>query len=209
MHGFVATGTMGEAGSLSSEERRTVVQAVVEAAAGRVPVTVGVSSGSALTSLAYALDAKNLGATAIMSLPPLGYRADDDEVIGFFTELAPGTGLPLMAYNNPEASGVDMPPELIVRIYEEVDGVAAIKECSGDVRRISAILNADERARGAGRRRRLGARGLRGRRDRLGHRRRRRGAARGRRALRRGERGRAGQRRARCTVGCSRSRAST
>src|SRR4029078_13481427 len=47
-----------------------------------------------------------------------------------------------MAYNNPEASGVDMAPELIVRIYEEVDGVAAIKECSGDVRRIPHILNA-------------------------------------------------------------------
>jgi 4-hydroxy-tetrahydrodipicolinate synthase len=141
VHGFVATGTMGEAGSLSSEERRTVVKAVVEAAAGRVPVTVGVSSGSALASLAYALDAKNLGATAIMSLPPLGYRADEDEVVAFFTEIS-GAGLPLMVYNNPEASGVDMPPELIVRIYEQVDGVAAIKECSGDVRRIPAILNA-------------------------------------------------------------------
>jgi 4-hydroxy-tetrahydrodipicolinate synthase len=142
VHGFVATGTMGEAASLSSEERRTVVQAVVEAAAGRVPVTVGVSSGSALTSLAYALDAKALGATAIMSLPPLGYRGDQDEVVAFFTELASGTGLPLMVYNNPEASGVDMPPELIVRLYEEVDGVAAIKECSGDARRIPAIANA-------------------------------------------------------------------
>jgi dihydrodipicolinate synthase/N-acetylneuraminate lyase len=142
VHGFVATGTMGEAGSLSSEERRTVVKAVVEASAGRVPVTVGVSSGSALTSLAYALDAKALGATAIMSLPPLGYRADEDEVVAFFTELASGAGLPVMAYNNPEASGVDMPPELIVRIYEAVDGIVAIKECSGDVRRISAIANA-------------------------------------------------------------------
>jgi 4-hydroxy-tetrahydrodipicolinate synthase len=142
VHGFVATGTMGEAGSLSSEERRTVVKAVVEAAAGRVPVTVGVSSGSALTSLAYALDAKSLGASAIMSLPPLGYRADDDEVVTFFTELASGAGLPLMVYNNPDASGVDMPPELIVRLYEEVDGIAAVKECSGDVRRIPAIANA-------------------------------------------------------------------
>ncbi|WP_028057278.1 dihydrodipicolinate synthase family protein [Candidatus Solirubrobacter pratensis] len=142
VHGFVATGTMGEAGSLSSEERRTVVKAVVEASAGRVPVTVGVSSGSALASLAYALDAKALGATAIMSLPPLGYRADEDEVVAFFTELASGAGLPVMAYNNPEASGVDMPPELIVRIYEAVDGVVAIKECSGDVRRIPAIANA-------------------------------------------------------------------
>jgi 4-hydroxy-tetrahydrodipicolinate synthase len=142
VHGFVATGTMGEAAGLSSDERRTVVKAVVEAAAGRVPVTVGVSSASALTSLAYALDAKNLGASAIMSLPPLGYRADDDEVVEFFTELTSGAGLPTMVYNNPEASGVDLPPELVVRLYEEVDGIAAVKECSGDVRRIPAILNA-------------------------------------------------------------------
>ncbi len=142
VHGFVATGTMGEAGSLSAEERRTVVQAVVEAAGGKVPVTAGVSSGSALTSLAYALDAKALGASSIMCLPPLGYRADEDEVVTFFQELASGTGLPVMAYNNPEASGVDMTPALIVRIYEEVDGVVAIKECSGDVRRITEILNA-------------------------------------------------------------------
>jgi 4-hydroxy-tetrahydrodipicolinate synthase len=142
VHGFVATGTMGEAGSLSSEERRTVVRAVVEAAAGKVPVTVGVSSGSALTSLAYALDAKAVGAAAIMLLPPLGYRADDDEVVAFFTEVASGVGLPVMVYNNPEASGMDLPPALIVRLYEEVEGVVAIKECSGDVRRIPAILNA-------------------------------------------------------------------
>jgi 4-hydroxy-tetrahydrodipicolinate synthase len=142
VHGFVATGTMGEAGSLSSDERRTVVEAVVEAAGGKVPVTVGVSSGSALTSLAYALDAKALGADSIMLLPPLGYRADADEVVTFFTEVASGAELPVMAYNNPEASGVDLPPELIVRIYEEVDGVVAIKECSGDVRRITEILNA-------------------------------------------------------------------
>jgi dihydrodipicolinate synthase/N-acetylneuraminate lyase len=140
VHGFVACGTMGEAGSLSTDERRIVVQAVVEAAAGRVPVIVGISSGSAKQSLAYAADAKAAGADAVMSLPPLGYRADPDEVVAFFTEI--GTcGLPIMAYNNPEASGVDMPAPLIARIYEEVDAVVAIKECSGDTRRLPALLH--------------------------------------------------------------------
>ncbi len=62
VHGFVATGTMGEAGSLSTEERALVVRSVVEAAAGRVPVTVGVSSGTARQSLIYAADAKAAGA---------------------------------------------------------------------------------------------------------------------------------------------------
>jgi 4-hydroxy-tetrahydrodipicolinate synthase len=140
VHGFVATGTMGEAGSLSTEERRTVVEAVVEAAAGRVPVIAGVSSGSALTSLAYADDAKNAGASAVMCLPPLGYRADPGEVVAFFAAVA-DCGLPVMVYNNPEASGVDMPAQLIARIGASVESVVAVKECSGDVRRIPALLS--------------------------------------------------------------------
>ena len=140
MHGFVATGTMGEAGSLSTAERRTVVQAVVEAAAGRVPVIVGISSGSAAQSLAYAADAREAGADAVMCLPPLGYRADEDEVVAFFAEIA-SCGLPVMAYNNPEASGVDMPAPLIARLYNEIEGVVAVKECSGDTRRIPALLH--------------------------------------------------------------------
>ncbi len=142
VHGFVATGTMGEAGSLSTEERHTVVRAVVEAAGGRVPVIAGVSSGSARTSLAYAADAAAAGVDAIMLLPVLGYRGDDDEVVAFYSAVANACGLPVMAYNNPEASGVDLAPELIVRLYEEVEGIVAIKECSGDVRRIPALLNA-------------------------------------------------------------------
>ena len=142
VHGFVATGTMGEAGSLTREERALVVRSVVEAAAGRVPVTVGISSGSARVSLEYAADAKAAGAQYVMSLPPLGYRADEDEVVAFYAAIAT-CGLPVMAYNNPEASGVDMPAALIARIYEEVDGVVAIKECSGDARRIPALLHLD------------------------------------------------------------------
>jgi dihydrodipicolinate synthase/N-acetylneuraminate lyase len=142
VHGFVATGTMGEAAGLSAEERRTVVRAVVEAADRRVPVIAGVSSGSAKQSLAYARDAAEAGADAIMSLPPLGYRADPDEVVAFFAELA-RCGLPNMAYHNPEASGVDLSAELIVRIADEVEGVVAIKECSGDVRRIPALLHSE------------------------------------------------------------------
>lgn len=139
VHGFVATGTMGEAGSLTREERALVVRSVVEAAAGRVPVSVGVSSGSARQSLEYALDGKAAGAIGVMALPPLGYRADDDEVVAFFAELAT-CGLPVMVYNNPEASGVDMPAALIARIAREVEGVAGVKECSGDTRRIPPLL---------------------------------------------------------------------
>ena len=208
VHGFVATGTMGEAGSLSSEERRTVVEAAVRAADGPVPVIAGVSSGTPAASIAYAADAAAAGADAIMLLPPLGYRADERELIAFFRTVAEGAGLPVIAYNNPEASGVDLPPALIARLAAEVEQVVAIKECSGDARRIPALLDA-HRPRGAGRRRRLGARGLLRGRDGLDHRRRRLRAGRVRRALRGVPRPPTSSGRARSTPGCSRSRGST
>src|SRR3954452_16274786 len=142
VHGFVATGTMGEAGSLSTSERRTVVARTVGAAGGRVPVIAGVSSGTPAASIAYAADAAESGADAIMLLPPLGYRGDEREIIAFYRTVAEASGLPLMVYNNPEASGTDMPPALIARIAGEVEQVAAVKECSGDARRIAALLDA-------------------------------------------------------------------
>ena len=142
VHGIVATGTMGEAGSLSMAERREVVGAVARAADGRVPVIAGVSAGTPAAAIALAADAAEAGAVALMLLPPLGYRGDDDEIVAHYRSVAEAAGLPLMAYNNPEASGTDLAPELIARLYEEIDAVVAVKECSGDARRIPALLNA-------------------------------------------------------------------
>jgi 4-hydroxy-tetrahydrodipicolinate synthase len=79
-----------------------------------------------------------------MLLPPLGYRADERETIAFFRTVAEGAGLPVIAYNNPEASGVDLPAALIARLAAEVEQVVAVKECSGDARRIPALLDATE-----------------------------------------------------------------
>jgi 4-hydroxy-tetrahydrodipicolinate synthase len=144
VHGIVGTGTMGEAGSLSTEERREVIAAIVAAADGRVPVVAGVSAGTPVQAIGYAADAAAEGAVALMCLPPLGYRGDEHEVVAFYAAVAEAGGLPLMAYNNPEASGVDMAPQLIARIGATVENVVAIKECSGDVRRIPALLGATD-----------------------------------------------------------------
>jgi 4-hydroxy-tetrahydrodipicolinate synthase len=142
VHGIVATGTMGEAGSLSAAERRSVVQAVVGAAGGQVPVIAGVSAGTPAAAIALAADAADAGAGALMLLPPLGYRGDAREIEAYYRAVAEAGGLPVMAYNNPEASGTDLAPELLVRLHHEIDAVVAVKECSGDARRIPALLNA-------------------------------------------------------------------
>jgi len=140
VHGFVATGTMGEAGSLSAAERRAVVETTVRVAAGGVPVIAGASAGTAAVASAHATDAAAAGADAIMLLPPLGYRGAEREIVAFYRAVGTAAGLPLMAYNNPEASGMDMPPALIARLASEVEQVVAVKECSGDARRIAALL---------------------------------------------------------------------
>jgi 4-hydroxy-tetrahydrodipicolinate synthase len=139
--GIVGTGTMGEAGSMTADERRTVIEAIAREVDGAVPVIAGVSSGTAAQSVAYAREAAQAGAVAIMCLPPLGYRADLPELIAFYEAVA-SAGLPVMLYNNPEASGVDLDAASIAAIAAAVPGIVAVKECSGDVRRIPALLAA-------------------------------------------------------------------
>ena len=142
--GLVGNGTMGEAGSLSAAERRTVIEALVDAADGRATVTAGVSAQNPEAAVAYARDAEAAGAGALMLLPPLLYGGDEREVLAFYAAVAATTDLPIMAYNNPVASGgTDLLPSFLIRLWREVDAVVAVKECSGDARRIAALVAND------------------------------------------------------------------
>ena len=144
VHGFVVNGTMGEAGSLSLEERGEVLATVVDLVAGRVPVVAGVSAGATALSCAYARQAREGGAQGVMCLPPLLYRGTTAELAAFYAEVAAAAQLPVMAYNNPEASGIDLTPDVIAELAAAVPEVVAVKECSGDARRIAALLGATD-----------------------------------------------------------------
>ncbi len=144
VHGLVVNGTMGEAGSLSPQERGLVIETVVEVAAGRVPVTAGVSAGSTAAACAYAEQARAGGARGVMCLPPLLYRGTTEELAAHFAAVAQAAGLPVMAYNNPEASGIDLTPGVVAELAAAVPGIVAVKECSGDARRIAALLGATD-----------------------------------------------------------------
>ena len=143
VHGLVATGTMGESASLDLEERQQVTAAICEAAGGRVPVLAGIAAPTARVATRYAQAAKDAGATALMMLPPLNYNGDLREIAAYFAAVGQATGLEIMAYNNPGASGVELSVEMIARLGNEVDAVVAIKECSGETRNIAAILGAN------------------------------------------------------------------
>ena len=134
----VVCGTMGEAGALTRDERETVI---ATALATGFTVTVGVSAGDSSSVLANARQAAELGAHGLMCLPPTTYAATDRELQAWFAAVRDAADLPLMAYNNPEASKLDMSPQQIAAL--EVD---AIKECSGDARRIAQIQELSDMA---------------------------------------------------------------
>ncbi len=144
VHGLVAAGTMGEASVMSRSERREVTRIVVDQAAGRVPVVAGISAPSAAQASAYGVDAAEVGAAAVMLLPPLAYEADERELLEFYRAVASGIELPIMLYNNPKASGAgDLSADAIASLATDVEGIVAVKECSGDARRIAALHGID------------------------------------------------------------------
>src|SRR3954469_14546217 len=133
----VVCGTMGEAGSLSRDERAHVI---ATARAAGATVTVGISGYDASVASGHARQAAECGAQGVMCLPPVLYDATEDELVAFYAEVAAASDLPIMLYNNPEAARSDLQPAAIARIAAEVDAVVAVKECSGDARRIAHIL---------------------------------------------------------------------
>jgi 4-hydroxy-tetrahydrodipicolinate synthase len=95
----------------------------------------GVAAYGAAESRRWTEQAAEMGAKCVMLLPPTAYRANDEEIIAHYKEVSK-VGLPIIAYNNPFDTKVDLTPQLVGRIAEAAENVVAIKEFSGDVRRV-------------------------------------------------------------------------
>lgn len=135
--GVGPNGSLGEYSSLSDDERRRVVQVAVEAVDGRGLVVAGVHGVGWHQAKKWAEYAKEDGANGVLLLPPTIYRANDDEVVEHYRRVAEA-GLPIMAYNNPFDTKVDLTPRLIARLAE-IPEVVAVKEFSADIRRVLEI----------------------------------------------------------------------
>lgn len=136
-HGVGPNGSLGEYSSLTDEERAQVIEVAVDAVAGRGVVVAGAHGVGWHQAQAWTQRAQDSGADAVLLLPPTMYRANDDEVVEHFRQVAK-VGLPIMAYNNPIDTKVDLVPSLVAQIAE-IPEVVAIKEFSGDVRRVFEI----------------------------------------------------------------------
>ena len=135
--GLVPNGSLGEYECLSDSERAQMVQMAMFASMGRVPVVPGVSGKSAAEACRWAEQAAEAGAAAVMALPPTSHQPTPDEVVAHFAEIAQ-VGLPIIAYNNPFSTRVDLTPGLLARLAE-IEQVQAVKEFSQDVRRVAQI----------------------------------------------------------------------
>ncbi len=134
--GVVPNGSLGEYQTLTVEERSRVVDTAV-AAVGGDRVMPGIAAYGSREARRWAEQARDAGCHAVMLLPPNAYRADERGVVEHYREVA-GAGLPVVAYNNPFDTRVDLTPELLARLHAE-GLIVAVKEFSGDVRRAYRI----------------------------------------------------------------------
>jgi 4-hydroxy-tetrahydrodipicolinate synthase len=138
--GLVMLGSLGENVTLSTEEKREVVRCAISASSGRVPVLSGVAELNTATACQWVSDLEKLGAAGCMVMPCMAFRPDREETLAHYRTVARTTSLPIIVYNNPLSYHADVTPEMFSELADEAN-LVAIKESSGDVRRITDIIN--------------------------------------------------------------------
>jgi 1-pyrroline-4-hydroxy-2-carboxylate deaminase len=137
--GIICLGSLGEAATLSFEEKTEVLKTVVGAIGGKVPVVSAVSALSTAEAVELARAAYETGCSGLMILPPYVYKGDWRENKAHVAAILKASPLPGMLYNNPVAYGTDFLPDQIEELADEYPNLAAVKESSTDVRRVTAI----------------------------------------------------------------------
>jgi len=139
--GLIPCGTTGESPTLSHEEHDAVIEFTVRRAAGRVPVIAGTGSNSTAEAVRLTRRAKDAGADACLVVNPYYNKPTQQGMYEHVAELAK-VGLPIVLYNIPSRSGVELLPETVVRMYNEIEQVVAIKDATGKLDNASALAAA-------------------------------------------------------------------
>nr|WP_315472457.1 dihydrodipicolinate synthase family protein [uncultured Undibacterium sp.] len=138
-HAIAPLGSTGESAYLNDEEWSLVAETTIKHVAKRLPVIVGISELTTQNALKRARIAEHLGADAIMVLPASYWKLNNDEIFQHYATIAQAVALPIMVYNNPATSGIDMSPELIVNMFKSIENITMVKESSGDIQRMHKI----------------------------------------------------------------------
>lgn len=137
--GIIPCGSLGESATLSFDEKRTLMRNCVSAAKGRVPVVPGIAALSTDEAVSLAKAARDEGCGGLMVLPPYVYSSDWREMRAHVAAVISATALPCMLYNNPPAYKTDFSAEQVADLAAEFANLEAVKESSGDSRRVTAL----------------------------------------------------------------------
>ena len=139
VHGLIPLGSTGEYYALSADERERVLRTTLEAAAGRVPVVAGTNAGSTRDVIAFSRQAEQLGCAGVMLAAPYYSLPRPEELFVHFRAVSDALGIPIMLYNYPGRTGVDMSPEFIERLAG-LKNLRYVKESTGEMPRITELL---------------------------------------------------------------------
>ncbi|MFN0155091.1 MAG: dihydrodipicolinate synthase family protein [Gaiella sp.] len=147
VHGLMTTGGTGEFPHLSREERRRVAEIVASEVAGAVPVYAGTAACSTWEAIALIEDAASAGADAAILTPPFYFPIPRESLRGHFADVAAASSLPIVVYNNPLYTGMDLDPQLIAELMT-LDTVIGLKQSNAD---LGALVEAMRLSAGSGR----------------------------------------------------------
>ncbi|WP_145006096.1 dihydrodipicolinate synthase family protein [Pseudomonas oryzihabitans] len=142
--GIIILGTTGEFLTISDDERTEYIENTVKMVNGRIDVLVGTMNAYTPNAVRYSREAEALGADGFMIAPPYYYTPTEDEIFNYYRAISEATSLPIMLYNNPVTTNVDMSAALVARMTKAFDNVRYIKEASMDVGRIYDIVEGTE-----------------------------------------------------------------
>ncbi|MEY3541321.1 MAG: hypothetical protein RLZZ204_133 [Bacteroidota bacterium] len=138
--GIIIGGSLGEASSITLEEKEALVKCSVKFLNGKLPVIMNIAEGSTKEAVRQAKLAKEWGASGLMLLPPMRYKADDREVVTFFKTVATSTDLSVMIYNNPVDYKIEVTLDMFAELAE-VPNINALKESTRDVTNVTRLKN--------------------------------------------------------------------
>lgn len=134
IHGILAFGSNGEFYMVDDDEMRRGLGIIIDEAAGRVPVYLGMGAIRTSKCIRLARMAREMGANGISILQPMFLKPTDEELFGYFKEIAASVPeLPVLLYNNPGRTGYSLTTQLVEKLADEVDNIVGIKDSSGDV----------------------------------------------------------------------------
>jgi 1-pyrroline-4-hydroxy-2-carboxylate deaminase len=138
--GVILGGSLGEASTLSNAEKEELAKFSVGYLEGKVPVVMNIAEGTTREAIKRAEEAADWGVKGLMVLPPMRYKADDQETTEYFKAIATATDLPIMIYNNPVDYKVEVTPAMFEELLK-IDTVQAVKESTRDVSNVTRLRN--------------------------------------------------------------------